>query len=178
MARCGAETPGKRGAAAALRGWEGGRRRRRVRGPRQVGWQQAGQSSRESSGSLRVPCSPAASLTFTGWLVAGPPGAGLLPPRRWGLRRLPPPSGPSASAPLRSAAGTGAPLCRIRVEPLPTLKPEPRALAALWRRGVKRLPRTPWGEGASLGPRLGGLHPPHVSEGVCVSMLSGCEPGC
>lgn len=50
-ARLGAGTPGKRGGAAALRGWEG----RRVRGPRQVGSQEVGGSSREGSGHSASP---------------------------------------------------------------------------------------------------------------------------
>lgn len=73
---------------------------------------------------------------------------------RWGFGG--PPRSPPASLRrrrLRSAAGTGAPLCRLRRGPLPTLKLEPRAPAALWLRGRAASP----GEGASLGPGRGGL---------------------
>lgn len=72
---------------------------------------------------------------------------------RWRLGELPrSPSASLRSRRLRSAAGTGAPLCRPRRGPLPTLKLEPRALAAPWLRGRAASP----GEGASLGPRRGG----------------------
>lgn len=87
--------------------------------------------------SLCIPCSPAVSLTFIGSPAAGLPEACLPPPPcRWGLHRLPFP--PEPAPPLSAAARTGAPLCQIRVEPLPSLKSEPRALAALWQRSIKR----------------------------------------
>lgn len=98
-----------------------------------------------------------------------PPGAGPLPPpRHWGLPRLPLP--PSLRSPrLRSAAGTGASLCGIRAEPLPTLKPEPRALAALWRVGIKRLPGPP-GERGRAGAHARGAAIPCLGRPCCRSV--------
>lgn len=106
-------------------------------------------------------------LTFSGCPAARVPWTGL-PPRRWGLWRRLLPSEPQR---LRSVAGTGAPLCRIRVEPLPTLKLEPRALAAPRRERVKRLPRTPWGKGPRWGPGLGGCTP-LSQRGLCCFFMS------
>lgn len=151
-----AETLGRCGSSGA-RGWEG----RRDCGPRRVVHEGLGNLLLELR-TLRPYALPdAPPLASQGRPAAAAPSLGAA--------EAPPPS--LRSPRPRSAAGTGASLCRIRAEPLPTLKPEPRALAALWRVGIKRLPRTPWGKGPRRGPGSRGCSP--LSRG---SVLPVCEP--
>lgn len=123
-------------------------------------------SSRESSG-------PFASLAA--WPSVRPSSGPPLPaspklvcrrhPVGGGLQRLPFP--PEPAPPLSAAARTGTPLCRIRVEPLPTLEIGNAGFGSAVAEEPKEASQDP------LGLRLGGLHPLVSGESVVLVY----EPG-
>lgn len=109
-----------------------------------------------------APRGPATDLTFIGCPAARTTGGSAGRPAR-ALR----------SRRLRSAAATGAPLCRLRRGPLPTVKLEPRAPAAPRLRSRTASP----GEGASLGPGRGGSRrAPAVRNGAAPLLLPSLTP--